>query len=217
MSARTLTGHFESGGSDMVRAGVLAGLMLASLWMGSAQAQSRTPSQEQDEMAQGLLSRTERYCLGAPDAEQTLARARAEGFVSPPASLAAAMAQAGATDVRGLWKVADAELWLLMVGTIQRPEGLADICAIAAHPSVQDMPARTEAMLGVGAAQALNQQLRGFVFEQRPDGTRQGMAVGEAMKQLSGRKARSLRLVTIHEAPILPGGNMTAVMVARLR
>ena len=55
------------------------------------------------------------------------------------------------------------------------------------------------------------------VFEQRPDGTRQGMAVGEAMKELRGRKARSLRLVAIQEAPILPGAKMTAVMVARMR
>lgn len=203
----------------MVRAGVLAGLMLASVLMGAgaAEAQSRTPSQEQDEMAQGLLSQMEYYCLGAPDAEQSLARARADGFVSPPASLAAAMAQSGATGARGLWKVAEAELWVLMVGTIQRPEGLTDICAVAAHPSVDDMPARTGAMLGVGAAQALSQQQSGFVFEQRPDGTRQGIAVGEAMKQLRGRKARSLRLVAIQEAPILPGAKMTAVMVARLR
>lgn len=203
----------------MVRAGVLAGLVFASVFMGAsaAQAQSRTPSQDQDEIAQGLLSRTEHYCLGAPDAEQTLARARADGFVSPPASLAAAMVQSGATGGRGLWKVADGELWVLMVGTIQRPEGLADICVIAAHPSVHDMPARTEAMLGVGAAQTLSPQLSGFVFEQRPDGTRQGMAVGEAMKQLRGRKARSLRLVAIQEAPILPGAKMTAVMVARMR
>lgn len=203
----------------MVRAGVFAGLMLASVLMGAgtAEAQSRTPSQEQDEMAQGLLSRTEHYCLGTPDAEQTLARARADGFVSPPASLAAAMAQPGALGGRGLWKIADAELWVLMVGAIQRPEGLADICVVAAHPSVHDMPTRTEAMLGVGAAQALSQQLSGFVFEQRPDGTRQGIAVGEAMKQLRGRNARSLRLVTIQEAPILPGAKMTAVMVTRLR
>lgn len=202
----------------MVRAGVLAGLMLASVLMGAgaAEAQSRTPSQEQDEMAQGLLSRTEHYCLGAPDPEQTLARARADGFVSPPASLAA-MAQAGATDSRVLWKIADAELWVLMVGAIQRPEGLADICVVAAHPSVDDMSARTEAMLDVGVAQALSQQLSGFVFEQRPDGTRHGMAVGEAMKQLRGRKARSLRLVAIQEAPIMPGAKMTAMVVARLR
>lgn len=72
-------------------------------------------------------------------------------------------------------------------------------------------------MLDVGAAQALSQQQSGFVFEQRPDGTRQGMAVGEAMKQLRGRKARNLRLVAIQEAPILPAAKMTAVMAARLR
>ncbi|MBR7620866.1 hypothetical protein JKL49_15835 [Phenylobacterium sp. 20VBR1] len=203
----------------MGRAGFLAGLTLASVLMGAgaAEAQSRTPSQEQGEMAQGLLSRTEYYCLGAPDAEQTLTRARADGFVSPPASLEAAMAQSGGTSARALWKVAEGELWVLMVGTIQRPEGLVDICAIAAHPSVDDMPTRTAAMLGVGAAQALTQQQSGFVFEQRPDGTRQGIPIGEAMKQLRGRKAHSLRLVAIQEAPILPGSKMTAVMVARLR
>jgi hypothetical protein len=202
----------------MGRAGFLAGLMLASVLMGAgaAEAQSRTPSQEQGEMAQGLLSRTEYYCLGAPDAEQTLARARADGFVSPPASLEASMAQSGGASARALWKVAERELWVLMVGTIQRPEGLVDICAIAAHPSVDDMPTRTAAMLGV-RAQALTQQQSGFVFEQRPDGTRQGMTMGEAMKQLRGSKAHSLRLVAIQEVPILPGAKMTAVMVARLR
>lgn len=203
----------------MIWAGVLAGLMLASVLMGAgkAEAQSRTPGQEQDEMAQGLLSRAEGYCLGAPDAEQTLARARVEGFVSPPAKLAAVVAQSGAKDVQVLWKVADAELWMLMVGAIKRPEGVADICVVAAHPSVDDMPARTEAMLGVGGAQALSPQFSGFIFEQRPDGARQGMAANEAMKQLGGRKAPSLRLVMIQEAPFFPGAKMTAVMAARLR
>lgn len=104
-----------------------------------------------------------------------------------------------------------------MVGAIQRPEGLADICVVAAHPSVDDMSARTEAMLDVGTAQALSQQRSGFFFEQRPDGTRHGMAVGEAIKQLRGRKARSLRLVAIQEASIMPGAKMTALMVAHLR
>ncbi|MDF2901574.1 MAG: hypothetical protein K0Q62_1633 [Phenylobacterium sp.] len=37
------------------------------------------------------------------------------------------------------------------------------------------------------------------------------------MKEPRGRKARSLRLVAIQEAPILPGAKMTAVMVARMR
>jgi hypothetical protein len=202
----------------MGRASAFAAMFTALLMAADvAQAQSRTPSQEQDEMAQGLLSRAERYCLSAADAEQSLGRARAEGFVSPPAALAAMMAQPGATDMRVLWKIAEAELWALAVGTIQRPEGAAEVCIVAAHPSVDDMLARTEAALGVGAPQTLAPQVSGFIFEQQPDGTRQAMAAGEAMKQLRGRKARSLRLVTVPDAAIAPGAKMTAVAVTRLR
>lgn len=161
----------------MVRAG-FAALALACVVMGAgaAQAQSRTPSQEQDAMAEGLMSRMQAYCLGGATPAQSMAAARAEGFVSPPVAVSSMMAQSGVGDAQVLWKMADAEIWVLMTGSMTMPQGAAEMCMVAGHPSVDDFNAGLEAALGVGPAQPVGSGMNGFIFEQRPDGTRQGLA-----------------------------------------
>ena len=113
-------------------------------------------------------------CLQSDTIADATARARAAGFVTPPAELRERIK--GFQNADMLWRADEGEVMLFMAMTLAQgkanPAGFSmngDACAVGAMPSQRDLAAKIEQLLNVGAAQPFGKN-SGYIFEKTANG-----------------------------------------------